>query len=152
MEATYRHTQYGFFMLVVFLITGILIAVVTLQILAENRVPSAIGVLGVYLLGVLMFYSFTVGISGEKLQFWFGIGVIRKTITLSEIRSTKEVNNPWYYFWGVKLIPGGWLYAIAPGTAVEIELKDGRIVQLGTNQPQKLIQAIHAARQPARNH
>ena len=129
-------------MFIVFLITGLLIAVVALRILAEDRVPSAIFMLGVYLLGLLMFYSLTVEISEEKLKFWFGIGIIQKTIALSEIQSVKEVKNPWYYFWGVKSIPGGWFYAIAPGTAVEIELRDGRIIQLGTNQPEKLNQAI----------
>jgi len=142
MKAKYRHTQYGTFMFLVFLLTGILIAVLALRILAENRVSSAILMLGVYLFGLLMFYSLTVEVSEEQLKFWFGIGIIQKTIALSEIQSTKEVKNPWYYFWGVKSIPGGWFYAIAPGTAVEIELRDGRIIQLGTNQPEKLNQAI----------
>jgi len=151
MKAKYRHTQYGTFMFLVFLLTGILIAVVALRILAEDRVPSAILMLGVYLFGLLMFYSLTVEISEEKLKFWFGIGIIQKTIALSEIQSTKEVKNPWYYFWGVKSIPGGWFYAIAPGTAVEIELRDGRIIQLGTNQPKILNQAIETARQRISN-
>jgi hypothetical protein len=146
MIAKYRHTQYGTLMFLVFLITGILIAAVALRILAEDRVPSAILILGFYLLGLLMFYSFTMEISEGKLKFWFGIGIIQKTIALNEIRSTKEVKNPWYYFWGIKSIPGGWFYAIAPGTAVEIELRDGRIIQLGTNQPKKLNQAIETAR------
>jgi hypothetical protein len=148
MEAKYRHTQYGTLMFLVFLITGILIAVVARKIIAEDRILSAIFMLGLYLLGVAMFYALTVEISEEKLKFWFGIGLVRKTIALSEIQTTKEVKNPWYYFWGIKSIPGGWFYAIAPGTAVEIELRDGRIIQLGTNQPEKLNQAIEAARQP----
>ena len=147
MEAEYRHTQYGALMFVVFRMTGILIAVVALMIIAEGRMLSAILMICVYLFGLGLFYSFTVEISEEKLKFWFGIGVIRKTYALSEIQSTKEVENPWYYFWGVKSIPGGWFYAIAPGTAVEIELKNGRVVQLGTNQPEKLKLAIDTARQ-----
>ena len=133
-------------MFLVFLLTGILITVVASRILAEDRVPSAILMVGAYLFGLLMFYSLTVEISEEKFRFWFGIGIIQKTIALSEIQSTKEVKNPWYYFWGVKSIPGGWFYAIAPGTAVEIELRDGKIIQLGTNQPNQLNQAIETAR------
>lgn len=148
MKAKYRHTQYGASMFIVFLITGILITVVALKILAEDRAPSAILMLGIYLLGLLMFYSLTVEISEEKLKFWFGIGIIQKTIALSEIQSTKEVKNPWYYFWGIKSIPGGWFYAIAPGTAVEIELRDGKIIQLGTNQPKQLNQALEQNSKP----
>ena len=147
MEAKYRHTQYGAWMFVVFLLAGILIIVAALTVITEGRMLSAIMMICVYLLGLGSFYSLTVEISAEKLKFWFGIGIIQKTIALSEILSTKEVKNPWYYFWGVKSIPGGWFYAIAPGTAVEIELKNGKIVQLGTNEPEKLKQAIDTARQ-----
>jgi len=147
MEVQYKHTQYGALMFLVFLITGILIAVVSVRLLAENRVPAVILMMVIYLIGLVMFYSLTVELSAEKLKFWFGIGVVRKTIALSEIQATKVVKNPWYYFWGVKGIPGGWFYAIAPGTAVEIELSDGKIIQLGTNQPKKLNQAIETARQ-----
>jgi len=146
MNAKYRHTQYGTLVSLVFLITGILIAVVAQRILVEDRAPSAILMIGLYLFGLLMFYSFTIEIFEEKLKFWFGIGIIQKTIALNEIQSTKEIYNPWYYFGGIKLIPGGWYYAIAPGTAVEIELRDGRIIQLGTNQPKHLNQAIETVR------
>jgi len=147
MKAEYRHTQYGSFMVLVFLITGILIAAVAFGMVAEGRVPSAILMLGFYLSGLVMFYAFTIEISDVKLKFWFGIGIIQKTIALSEIQSTKEIKNPWYYFWGIKSIPGGWLYAIAPGTAVEIVLQDGKIIQLGTDQPTNLVRAIETARQ-----
>jgi hypothetical protein len=147
MEAKYRHTQYGALMFIVFLLTGILIAVVVLRILDEDRVLSAILMILIYLSGLVMFSALTVEISEEKLKFWFGIGVVRKAIALSEIQSAEVVKNPWYFFWGIKLIPGGWFYAIAPGTAVQIELKDSRIIQLGTDQSEKLYQAIETARQ-----
>ncbi len=147
MEVQYKHTQYGALMFILFLITGMLIAVVSVRLLAENRVPSVILMIVIYLVGLAMFYALTIELSAEKLKFWFGIGVVQKTIALSEIQSTKVVKNPWYYFWGVKSIPGGWFYAIVPGTAVEIELSDGKIIQLGTNQPKKLNQAIETARQ-----
>lgn len=93
-------------MFLVLLFTGILIAVVARAILAEGRVPSAMLMLGVYLVGLLMFFSLTVEIAEAKLRFWFGIGIIQKTIALSEIQSTKEVRNPWYYFLGSKVNPG----------------------------------------------
>lgn len=147
MQAKYRHTQHGTATFIVFLFTGILIAVVARQIIAEGRLLSAIFMLGLYLLGLLMFYSLTVEIAEAQLKFWFGIGLVRKTIALSEIQSTREIKNPWYYFWGAKSIPGGWFYAIAPGAAVEITLGDGRIVQLGTDQPEDLIRAIETATQ-----
>ena len=149
METQYRHTQYGALTFIIFLTTGILIIVVALTKVAEGQMLSAILMICLYLLGIGMFYSFTVEISDGNLKFWFGIGIVRKKCALSEVQSIKEVKNPWYYFWGVKSIPGGWYYAIAPGPAVEIELKNGKIIQLGTNQPEMLKQAIDAAKQRA---
>ena len=146
MKRKYRHTQYGVLNFVVFLIVGVLIAVVALRILAEDRVPSALLMVLIYLFGVVMFASLTVEISEEALKFWFGIGIIQKTIKLSEIQSSQEIKNPWYYFWGIKSIPTGWFYAIAPGDAVELELIDGKVIQLGTDQPEELNQAIESAK------
>ena len=148
MEAEYRHTQYGALMFTVFLVTGALIAVVALDLAAENRWGTVVVMICLYIFGLALFYSFTVEISEEKLKFWFGIGVIRKSYSLSEIQSTQKVVNPWYYFWGVKSIPGGWLFAITPGAAVEIILKNGKIVQLGTNQPKLLKKTIDGAIKP----
>jgi len=145
MESEYKHTQYGTLMFGVFFVTGILIAVVFLAITAEGRLGSALVMTALYLLGLALFYSFTVEISKGKLSIWFGIGWIRKSFSLSEIQSVQEVINPWYYLWGVKSIPGGWLYAIAPGDAVEIVLENGKIIRLGTNQPKILKQAIDKA-------
>ena len=130
---------------VVFLLTGALIGYVSLAIIAEGRWAAAALMIILYALGVVLFYSFTIEISEEKLKFYFGIGLIRKTYLISEIESVRQVVNPWYYFWGAKSIPGGWFYAIAPGEAVEIILKNGKIVQLGTNQSGKLRDAIQNA-------
>lgn len=147
MAVKYRHTQYGVLMFIIFLITGILITAVALAIINEGRILAAIVMVCLYFFGLGMFYSLTIEITEEKLKFWFGIGVVSRAYALNEVQSTKEVENPWYYFWGVKSIPGGWFYAIAPGSAVEIELNNGRIVQLGTNQPKILKQALDTARQ-----
>ena len=145
MEAEYRHTQYGILMGAVFLVTGTLIVYVALAIIAESRWESAVIMMCLYVLGIASFHSFTIEVSEEKLKFRFGIGMIQKSYFMEEIKSVKEVVNPWYYFWGVKSIPGGWFYAIAPGEAVEIILKNGKIVQLGTNQSKMLKEAIEAA-------
>ncbi len=145
MEAEYKHTQFGAITLIVFFLTGILTAFIILPMLADGRLAVAFVTLGLYLLIVALFYAFTVEISDRKLKFWFGIRVISKSYSLEEIQSAQEVENPWYYLWGIKSIPGGWLYAIGPGSAVEIVFNKGNIIRLGTNQPKKLEQALDDA-------
>lgn len=150
-ENKYRHTQYGVLMLVIFVLSGVLIAYVIYEKIADGGLVSALITLFSYLFGIMMFYSFTVEIVGETLSFWFGVGLIRKTYSVKDIESVKEITNPWYYAWGIKTIPGGWFYAIAPGEAVELVLKNGKIVQIGTDESEKLKAAIELAMQQGRN-
>jgi hypothetical protein len=145
MVTVYKHTQFGASTLTIFVAAGILTAAVVSSMLAEDRLFVAFVVIAAYFIIVALFYAFTVEISEEKLKFWFGIGGIRKAYSLEKIRSTKEVVNPWYYLWGIKSIPGGWLYAIGPGTAVEIVFKNSKVIRLGSNQPKELKQAIDKA-------
>jgi hypothetical protein len=145
MKPDYKHTQFGAMTLIVFVATGVLMVLIVSSMIADDRMVVAITIIGLYILIVALFYAFTVEISEGKLNFWFGIGAIRKSYSLTEIQSTKEVENPWYYLWGVKSIPGGWLYAIAPGSAVEIVFNNGKIARLGTNEPEMLIKAIDDA-------
>ena len=145
MEAEYKNTQFGALTIIILLLVGLLIAPITLSLLDEGQLLVALIMIALYLLVLALFYALTVQISDGKLKFWFGIGLISKTYSLNEIQSTQEVKDPWYYFWGVKSIPGGWLYAIAPGNALEIVLKNGKIVHLGTNQSKKLKEAMDEA-------
>lgn len=151
MKALYKHTQYGFLMIFLFVLTGILIFTVAMTIIADGQLLSAILMISIYLIGIWMFFSFTVEVSEERIKFWFGIGFVHKSIAISDIQSIKEIKNPWYYFWGVKSIPGGWFYAIAPGSAVEIMLKNSGIVQIGSNQSEKLKLVIDNEMQKVRN-
>jgi hypothetical protein len=90
-------------------------------------------------------FSFTIQVAAGELSFWFGFGVARKTIPLQDIHSVEVIKNPWYYFWGIKSIPGGWLYSIAPGgMAVELVTADGKLTRQGTNQPKELKQRVAA--------
>jgi len=145
MDVEYRHTQFGALTIIILLVVGLLIAPIIWSMIDEGSLLVAIVTVALFLLTLALFYALTVQISDGKLKFYFGMGLISKTYSLNEIKSTKEVKDPWYYLWGIKSIPGGWLYAIAPGDALEIVFKNGKIVHLGTNQSKELKKAIDAA-------
>jgi hypothetical protein len=52
------------------------------------------------------------------------------------------VTNPWWYGWGIRLIPGGWMWNITGNQAVELKLKSGRLLRIGTDEPEALETAI----------
>ena len=75
----------------------------------------------------------------------FGIGVFGKSFATKEVRRASIVRNHWYYGWGIRYTPHGWLFNVAGLNAVEIELHTGRKYRIGTDQPQQLHDAINAA-------
>ena len=89
--------------------------------------------------------SYTVEVDDEAITVWFGLGVIRKKLFLKDVTSCQAVINPWYYGWGIRKIPLGWLYNVSGFSAVELEMVDGKKNRIGTNEPEKLEEAVRAA-------
>ena len=153
MSEEYRYTQVGILTILMILLAAIFTAFVFDSGLKSTEMQDAaslkvIGlvVAGVFVLALASFYSFTIQIADGKLNFWFGFGVGGKSFPIEGIRSVETVKNPWYYFWGIKSIPGGWLYSIAPGgRAIEMIFKDNRKIHLGTNRPEEIKQRLDKA-------
>ncbi|MEM9202324.1 MAG: hypothetical protein AAGC53_11710 [Actinomycetota bacterium] len=75
----------------------------------------------------------------------------RRSIPVSSIRQHEVVRNRWWHGWGIRRIPGGWMYSVWGLDAVEILYRDpkkGRDVlfRVGTNDAEGLADAITAAR------
>jgi len=52
------------------------------------------------------------------------------------------VTNPWWYGWGIHLTPSGWLYNVGGARAVQLDLHNGRSLRVGTDEPERLCEAI----------
>jgi hypothetical protein len=91
---------------------------------------------------MLLFGTLTVEVSRDRIALWFGPGLIRKAFSVKDIRRATVVRNPWYYGWGIRLTPHGWLFNVSGFDAVEIELSSGRKYRIGTDEPQELLSAI----------
>src|SRR5437588_5595775 len=66
--------------------------------------------------------SLTVEISARELSWYFGPGVWRKRIALSDIARIARVRLPWWYGIGIKYTPRAWVYLVAPGEGIEVVL------------------------------
>ena len=153
MGEEFRYTQVGILTILMILLAAAFTAFVFAFGLKSTEGQDAtilkvtgLVVAGVFVLALASFYSFTIQIADGKLNFWFGFGVGGKSFPIEGIRSVETVKNPWYYFWGIKSIPGGWLYSIAPGgRAIEMIFKDNRKIHLGTNRPEEIKQRLDKA-------
>jgi hypothetical protein len=95
----------------------------------------------VYLLGGWM----TVIVEVDELRLSMGIGLIRRSIPLSEVESCQQVRNSWWYGWGIRLTPRGWLWNVSGLDAVELNYRSGKHFRIGTDEPRRLRDAIEAA-------
>jgi hypothetical protein len=138
----YQHTQMGYWILVA-LGSGVFCIAALMLIHEFDWRPFSVLVVIAICLG--LFCTLTVEMDEESLQVRFGPGVIRKSFRLKEIESCQVVTNPWYYGWGIRLTPYGWLYNVSGIHAVEIRMKNGKKYRIGTDEPAELATAIQQA-------
>jgi hypothetical protein len=141
MDVTYKHTQIGTMVLI-----GAALIVPMVIFLVFNRflLIAAFTALLLILMTIL-FGSLTVEVAENKLSCWFGPGLIRKKFDLAEITAVETTRSPWYYGWGIRLTPKGWMFNVSGFDAVEITLRSGKHFLIGTDQPHKLASAISQA-------
>lgn len=141
----YEHTQPG--TLLRYVLGGFKVFALALFVLGlicrHNELLIAGGLLSVALTFTLMlFHSLTVRISKTDLDLRFGIGLVGRSILLNEIAAAEIVRNRWFYGWGIKRTPHGWLYNVSGLDAVQITMKNGRQYRIGTDEPDQLHAAL----------
>jgi len=136
----YNHTQTGNLILaILFMLVGYFGYLLTLM--GFNLPVIVIMLFIVLLLG--SFSTLNVTIDNDYLKIKFGWGIFRKKFLRKHITSAKPVKNHWYYGWGIRYwVPRKmWIFNVSGFDAVEIEVK-GRFYRIGTDEPEKLVQAI----------
>ncbi|MBT9141393.1 MAG: hypothetical protein DDT30_01985 [Dehalococcoidia bacterium] len=135
----YQHTQIGYLIMVALAI-GLLLIAYHMAVYGFDWITFAVMII----LGVctVLFATLTVVIEEDALEIRFGPGVIRKKFSLKDIESCQVVKNPWYYGWGIRQTPHGWLYNISGSYAVEIKMKTGKKYRIGTDVPNDLEKVI----------
>ncbi len=103
---------------------------------------AAVVVMGVLLVSALLFGWLTVAVDRQALRVRFGIGLIRRTIPLTEIVSVEAERFNWLYGWGIRMTPRGWLYRASGTRAVGLTLRGGKTFFVGADDPEGLIQAL----------
>jgi hypothetical protein len=87
----------------------------------------------------------TIPSAGGELKIWFWVGMGKKFLAINDSWSIELVKTAWYYFSGIKSIPGGWMYSIAPGgEALELVFMNGDKIRLCTNCPKAMMERIKA--------
>tara|TARA_B100000959_G_scaffold278425_1_gene336741 strand:- start:483 stop:926 length:444 start_codon:yes stop_codon:yes gene_type:complete len=89
-----------------------------------------------------LFAGLRVQVTQEKVKLSFGVGLINKTILRTQICHAVIVRNSWWYGWGIRLTPHGWMWNISGLSAVQLTYQDGKSFRIGTNDPEGLLAAL----------
>lgn len=135
---TYKHTQIG----TMILIGAALIVPMIIFLVFKGFLLIAGFTAFMLILMTILFGSLTVEITETKIYCWFGLGLVRKQFDLAEITAVETIRYPWYYGWGIRLTPKGWMFNVSGLDAVEITRRSGKHFLIGTDQPHKLASAI----------
>lgn len=137
----YKHTQIGTLMITV--LFAVMIYFIVLYMYADLP-NSTILIMIFVLILVASFSTLTVTIDEQKLHIKFGYGIFRKQFLLNEIKTVKTVKNRWYYGWGIRFWfwPRMIIYNISGFDAVELQMNNGKLYRIGTDDAKKLESSI----------
>jgi hypothetical protein len=135
----YRNTQFGT------VIVGMVVVAIgfCLWIATENSWPKVtVAVLAILVAILMLFWNLTVEVTSATLRCSFGVGLISKTIPMRQVTGAVQVRNHWYYGWGIRRVPGAWMFNVSGLDSVEVTLDSGKRFRIGTNDPTGLLSAI----------
>jgi len=138
-DPAYKHTQSGY------LITGALavaVLIVASSALKTGFLAFPLLICGILVTCMVLFWNLTIEIGEQRLRWWFGPGVIHKSVPLEQIASVEAKRIQWWNGWGIHLTGNGWLYNVSGMEAVKVTLRSGKSFMLGTDEPQKLAEAL----------
>ena len=139
MGASYRHTQVGYLMIAAL---GAGVLGLSAALVLGNAPRALLGVVTVLAVCLFLFPTLTVVVQRDRVRCFFGVGLIRREIPVADISRVTVVRNPWSFGWGLRLIPGGWLWNVSGLDAVELRLRDGKLFRIGSDEPQALCDAV----------
>ncbi len=154
---TKKFTQFGTLSVLTILPLFLLFAILLIKSGVRNSPDFYIHIVTVptLLICLLIFYKLTIIVDAETVSFRLGIGLVRKSYKISEIKSCRPVKNHLLTGIGARILPNGRLYNVTGLKAIELHFKyKSSVVRLGTNKPEEvsqLIQSLIAGEEIVRN-
>lgn len=138
---SYRHTQAGWLSVAIALGVGIFGLVLVFGV---GLHPALLFAWLVVVPVLITFNSLTTEVEDGTLRLSFGVGWIQRQVELRRVAEVRVVRNRWFYGWGIRLTPHGWLWNVSGLDAVELVYLDGSKFRVGTDEPRVLAQALQA--------
>lgn len=146
----YEHRQVGWLTLLAFMATAVLLAqafrLSTSGGTGGVAVPLMLLMSVILLACTVIFSSLTTRVTPQELQWHFGPGWPKWRVPLADVVNAEHVQPPWWWGYGIRMTPHGWMYNVSGRNGVLIMRRNGKSVIVGTDDPAGLIAAITGAR------
>jgi hypothetical protein len=94
------------------------------------------------LVAAALFWGLTVEVNKDVVRLYFGFGIIHRSILREHIATVTQVRNRWWYNFGIRWTPHGWMWNISGLDAVELTYHNGKKFRIGTDEPEALLEAL----------
>jgi hypothetical protein len=138
-DVDYQHMQRGYTaipVLVLFVVISVPIVVADDE--STVAVAMIVGLMVAILAVVVLFSFLEVTVRDGTVASAFGFGWPARVIDLANVTAVRQVRNPWWHGWGIRKVPGGWVYNVWGLDAVELDLADSKVFRIGTDEPEML--------------
>ncbi len=143
--ASYHHKQYSPLMVAV----GSLMAVSTMVLaLVVDGTGWLWAVAPLSALPFAMFWGLRTSVDHEAVRVAFTFGWPKRTFAIDAIEAHAPARNRWHFGWGIRLVPGGWMFNVWGFDAVDVTYRTKEKIKtfrIGTDDPNGLNSAIASA-------
>lgn len=100
------------------------------------------------------FSAMTVTVTADVVEVRFRLGWPHRSVKRRNIESHEPVKSPWWYGWGLRFIPGGFMWNVWGPDSVELRMapdasdsflfadRPGKAFRIGTDDPEGLDRAL----------
>jgi hypothetical protein len=129
----YQKTQVGTAMLVVIAIAYAIEFLVTVS----NGPSSGVFVASIVLACIgLVFSTMTIRVSTDGVEWWFTFGILRQRVSLAEIQFAVTKKVTLLNGLGIRTDGRNWLWIVNGTDAVQLDMRNGRRIMLGSPEAQ----------------
>jgi hypothetical protein len=143
----YRHTQIGWITLIALCI-GLALMLFVFGSMTRLAIPPLgfVALIAIFTALIAVFSSLTTEVDAHEFRAKFGVfGWPGLSAELTDIAGVLPTRLSWTSGWGIRITTRGWLYNVSGRGAVIVGLVSGKQFLIGTDEPEKLADAINQA-------
>ncbi|MSR75819.1 MAG: hypothetical protein EXS14_10170 [Planctomycetes bacterium] len=143
---TYEHTQRGWLIPTSIWGGAVFSAIILWIERKDESLPLVVWLLPALLLATgSLFFSLRARVDAQHVTVTWAWNWPCARFALADIASAEKCEHSWWYGYGLRLTPRGWLWNTQGAAAVRLILRKGKCFHIGTDDPDGLLNAVNAA-------